>query len=85
MGRPRPTLALRRTGLAGRVVISFRIAPDGRVLATRVKRSGGHDLLDAAALEFAQGIRRVVPPPPALQWGRDSNQWLSLPIVYARP
>ncbi|MEO0324155.1 MAG: energy transducer TonB, partial [Myxococcota bacterium] len=84
MGDAQPTLALRRTGLTGRVKVAFEIASDGRVLSVRLRESGGHELLDQAALEFARSVRRVEAPPAELHWSELPSQRrrITLPIRY---
>ena len=84
MGQAESTLALRRTGLTGLVKVAFEIAPDGRVLSVRVRESGGHALLDEAALEFARSVRRVEPPPAELHWSElpARRRRITLPIRY---
>ena len=54
----------RRRNIQGVVVVVFTIAPGGQIVAARVSRSSGHDLLDEAAQNT---IRRVgqFPPFPA--------------------
>lgn len=64
----------------GIVTVRFTVARDGTVSATSIKRSSGHELLDAATLDL---VRRVSPLPrmPA-SMNRDSVT-LSLPIEYS--
>lgn len=77
LGRPQPTLALRRTGQEGIAWVAFQIDADGKVVAVRLHRSSGHTLVDEAALSFARS-RQALPRPPA-PW---SVRWVRLPIRY---
>lgn len=58
-----PGLA-RRRGWAGRVVLSFRILPDGAVAHVRVTQGSGFEVLDASAVEAVLRASPF-PPPPA--------------------
>ena len=77
LGRPQPTLALRRTGQEGIAWVAFQIDDTGRVVGVRLHQSSGHDLVDEAALAFAR-TRSVLPRPPA-PW---DTRWIRLPIRY---
>lgn len=77
LGRPEPTLALRRTGQEGIAWVAFQIDGSGRVVGVRLHQSSGHDLVDEAALAFARS-RQALPRPPA-PW---DTRWVRLPIRY---
>ena len=77
LGRPEPTLALRRTGQEGIAWVAFQIDEAGQVVAVRLYRSSGHELVDEAALAFARS-RHALPRPPA-PW---NLRWVRLPIRY---
>ncbi|MFZ5906757.1 MAG: energy transducer TonB family protein [Nitrospirota bacterium] len=69
-----PVLA-RRMGWEGKVIISFLLMPDGKVLDIRITKSSGHEILDRNAVET---IKRVSPfPPPPLK------AEITVPVVYA--
>lgn len=70
----------RRAREEGVVTIRFTVDRDGNVSGAAIKRTSGHDLLDAATLDL---LRRVAPLPkmPATM-ARDSVT-ISLPIEYA--
>jgi protein TonB len=77
LGRPQPTLALRRTGQEGIAWVAFQVDGSGRVIGVRLFQSSGHELVDEAALAFAR-TRRALPRPPA-PW---EVRWVRLPIRY---
>ena len=77
LGRPQPTLAMRRTGLDGVVVVAFTVDPAGRIRGVRLFRSSGHEIVDEAALEYARA-RRELPAPPTPWQTRE----IRLPIRY---
>lgn len=54
----------RREGMEGKVVVAFRLLPDGSVRNIRIVQSSGHYPLDQGAME---GVRNAspFPPPPA--------------------
>ena len=54
----------RREGMEGKVVVAFRLLPDGSVRNIRIVQSSGHYPLDRGAME---GVRNAspFPPPPA--------------------
>jgi periplasmic protein TonB len=64
----------------GIVTIRFTVARDGTVSSISVKRSSGHDLLDAATVELLQRVSPLPKFPSAMK--RDSVT-LSLPIDYS--
>lgn len=72
-----PLLA-RRRGWEGKVLLAFRIEPDGLLGGVRVIRGSGHRLLDGAAMESLQKVKRVDVPPGMLTGGLD----LELPVEY---
>ncbi len=69
----------RRLGWQGTVLLGFRITPDRRIEAIRVKQSSGYRLLDEAAVE-ALGKVRQLPSSEELQLA--SAHDLSLPVLY---
>ncbi len=77
LGRPQPTLALRRTGQEGIAWVAFQVDANGKVIGVRLYQSSGHELVDEAALTFAR-TRRALPRPPA-PW---AVRWVRLPIRY---
>jgi protein TonB len=73
-GYPKAAMATRPEG---RVVVFF--SSDGRITSRRILTSSGHAVLDQAALETVDRLKRLPPPPP------DMNKNFSLPIRYQRP
>lgn len=64
----------------GIVTVRFTVNRDGAVVASSIKRSSGHDLLDQATLDLMQRVSPLPPIPRAMQ--RDSLT-IALPIDYA--
>ncbi|MDO9532066.1 MAG: energy transducer TonB [Deltaproteobacteria bacterium] len=56
----------RRRNIQGAVVVVFTIAPGGQIMAARVSRSSGHDLLDEAAQNTIRRVGQFPPFPAAL-------------------
>lgn len=71
--------AARRADMEGRVELHVLIGTDGRVKQAEIKRSSGHAVLDAAALEHALKKWRLK---PALQDGVAVESWLVVPISF---
>jgi len=69
-----PLLA-RRRGWQGKVVLSFRLEADGRILDARIARSSGYGVLDHAALSALGKVKR-------LQRGLSRGLTLHLPVIY---
>lgn len=65
IGAPRYTNAMRRQGIEGTVLVGVTIDPQGRVVATRVKRSSGNAELDQMVLEYVRANVASLPEPPA--------------------
>lgn len=74
-----PTEA-KRAQQQGVVTIRFTVARDGTVSGISVKRSSGHELLDAATVELLQ---RVSPLPKFPSAMKRESVTLSLPIDYS--
>lgn len=72
--------ALRKAKVEGRVVLQFTIDAQGRVTASRVKRSSGHDALDAAASRM---LTRASPLPAIPGSMGKSTLTLAVPIEYS--
>ena len=68
LGIPPYSKALRRIGIEGIVLISFRIDALGGIHHVNVKTSSGHKLLDQSALAYIKNFRELPPPPDELQW-----------------
>ncbi len=79
-GRIQYPLAARRERLEGVVVLRIRLARDGRILAVRLSRSSGHQMLDTAALASVQGLGSMPAPPAQIPW--DDDRELPLPVNY---
>lgn len=73
-----PLLA-RRRGWEGTVQVGLRISASGEISRIRIVRTSDHDILDRAALDCLNRIRRM---PGALAWldGHDSD--IVLPVEY---
>ncbi len=71
--------AARRADMEGRVELRVLVGTDGRVKQAEIKRSSGHAVLDAAALEHALKKWRLK---PALQDGVAVEGWLVVPISF---
>ena len=71
--------AARAARATGEVVVGFTLDAYGRVLARKVKRSSGHEALDAAALAVLDGFDRLPAPPSAMGPGPFD---LSIPFNY---
>jgi protein TonB len=56
----------RRRNIQGVAVVVFTIAPGGQIVAARVSRSSGHDLLDEAAQHTIRRVGRFPPFPGEL-------------------
>ncbi len=64
----------------GIVTVRFTVHSDGRISATSIRRSSGHDLLDRATLDLMQ---RVAPLPEFPQSMNRDSVTISLPIAYS--
>ncbi|MGF1468278.1 MAG: energy transducer TonB [Sandaracinaceae bacterium] len=73
-------LAAQREHLEGVVVLRVRLSHQGEILAVRLSRSSGHAVLDRSAVATLQGMGRVPPPPPQLNW--EEGRELPVPIDY---
>jgi TonB family protein len=69
---------LRNAGVEGTVNVWFHIGEDGRILATQVQESSGHEALDEAALRVAKQVRFS----PALDQAEPVPVWVALPISF---
>jgi protein TonB len=80
LSNPKPPypLAARRRGIEGRVMLRAQVRADGSCAEVWVKRSSGHDVLDAAALDTVRRWRFV----PAQRAGRAVDAWVEVPIVF---
>ncbi|SNZ13623.1 TonB family protein [Hydrogenobacter hydrogenophilus] len=58
-----PLLA-RKMGWEGRVVVCFRLTPDGRLEDLHVLESSGYEILDRSALEAVSRSAHLFPKPP---------------------
>jgi len=79
-GRVGYPLAARREHLEGVVILRMRLSADGSVLAVRMSRSSGHDVLDEAALASVREISSLSAPPEGVPW--DENRELPVPIRF---
>ena len=73
-----PPLA-RERGWQGTVLLGVAVAPDGALRGTRLLRSSGHALLDAASLD---SLRRIHSLPLAAGWRRSDPIEVILPIRF---
>jgi periplasmic protein TonB len=65
-------------GLTGTVLVRARVTPDGSTEETRLWRSSGHALLDAAALA---AVRRWAFEPASVE-GRRVEAWVEVPVHF---
>ena len=64
----------------GAVVVKFTIGRDGQLLASAIKQSSGHALLDQAALAT---LARAAPFPPIPDFVGRETLSIAVPIDYA--
>ena len=72
--------AARAQKLEGVATVSFLLAPDGRVLSSRLARSSGHAVLDEEVMAL---LRRVSPLPPRPKNLPPDNLSLTVPIQFS--
>lgn len=65
-------------GITGTVLVRARVAPGGETEETRVWRSSGHPMLDAAALA---AVRRWAFEPASIG-GRQVESWVEVPVHF---
>ncbi|HEV7268901.1 MAG TPA: energy transducer TonB [Falsiroseomonas sp.] len=65
-------------GLTGTVLVRARVGPDGSTAETRLWRSSGHPLLDAAAIA---AVRRWAFEPASVD-GRRVEAWVEVPVHF---
>lgn len=64
--------AAERAGLEGKVLVSITLDASGKIIAVKLARSSGHEILDKAALDAARSVGSLPPAPDALGWGQRS-------------
>lgn len=69
----------RRRGQTGDVWVTFLLNRQGKVFASRVKKSSGHKSLDLGALQILKGASPF-PPPPATVEGRVFQ--FDIPLIF---
>jgi protein TonB len=69
----------RRRGWEGRVLLAFRIEPDGRIDGVRVLDSSGYPVLDDSAAQALRGLGQLAAVVP---WLNGSALDLTLPVIY---
>jgi protein TonB len=72
--------AARSQKLEGVATVSFLLAPDGRVLSSRLAKSSGHPVLDEEVMAL---VRRVSPLPPRPKGLSQDNLSLTVPIQFS--
>jgi protein TonB len=72
--------AARAQKLEGVVRVNFLLAPDGRVLSSRLAQSSGHLVLDEEVMAL---VRRVSPLPPRPEGLPRDNLSLTVPIQFS--
>jgi protein TonB len=65
-------------GITGTVLVRARVTPDGSTEETRLWRSSGHALLDAAAMA---AVRRWAFEPASVE-GRRVEAWVEVPVHF---
>ncbi|OPY93057.1 MAG: transport protein TonB [Syntrophaceae bacterium PtaU1.Bin231] len=76
--RPHYPLSARLRGHEGVVVISAEVLAEGRVGATKIKASSGHDSLDRSALEAVKQWKFE----PGRRMGRPVKMWVDIPVRF---
>lgn len=71
--------AAKRAGLEGKVVVEVVIDAAGDIVGTRILKSSGHSILDAAAVESIKDVSELPAPPKALGW---TSRSMRIPFVY---
>lgn len=74
-----PPIAQRK-GWEGRVVLTFRVLPDGRITHVRIVESSGRTVLDEAAVHALRQVKRVPGLPDRILL--DAPLALRLPVTY---
>ena len=59
--------AARQQGLSGSLLLTVRIAPDGALIDTTLRRSSGHEVLDRAAQDIVRWAAPYAPFPPDIR------------------
>jgi TonB family protein len=72
---------LRDAGIGGTVKVWFRIDEQGRVRATRIAESSGHDALDAAARRVGEAMVFE----PAVDDDKKVAVWVAFPLIFRTP
>lgn len=67
-----------KAGHTGAVTLSFKVGPDGRVDASRVRQSSGHVLLDEAAREGIMQCQFT----PGTENGKPVSAWMDMQYVW---
>lgn len=57
----------RQQGLSGSLLLTVRIAPDGQLIDTTLRRSSGHPVLDRAAQDIVRWAAPYAPFPPDIR------------------
>lgn len=57
----------RQQGLSGSLLLTVRIAPDGALIDTTLRRSSGHEVLDRAAQDIVRWAAPYAPFPPDIR------------------
>jgi protein TonB len=76
--KPPYPLAARRRGIEGQVLIAAYVRADGACAEVRLKRSSGHTLLDASALDAVRRWRFL----PAKRAGAPIDSWVEVPVRF---
>ncbi len=71
--------AAKRAGLEGKVVVEVVIDAAGDIVGTRILKSSGHSILDAAAVESIKDVSELPAPPKALGW---KSRSMRIPFIY---
>lgn len=80
LNNPKPPypVSARRNGAQGRVVLSVQVSASGASNEVLLKRSSGHAVLDAAALQTVRRWRFV----PAHRGATPVDSWVDVPIIF---
>ena len=71
--------AAKRAGLEGKVVVEVVIDAAGDIVGTRILKSSGHSILDAAAVESIKDVSELPAPPKVLGW---KSRSMRIPFIY---
>lgn len=69
----------RKAGIEGRVLVEITVDRVGRILAVKVRKSSGHEVLDTSTIASIRELERFPMPPKGLTWQKKT---FVLPVSY---